>query len=181
MTSLQTQQDIIVGVFTSESSAQQAVAQLRADGFAENDIHVVADQDHQRNEPGDVSDNTVTRSTSGLWVGALIGAVCGLLVGVVLGSGLVPLPSLLSGVGPVGNILIFAFIGAALGMLGGSMAGMTQARQETKGLEKAVEAGYWLVSLANVDTNAARAALGKVGALDLRVQTPKHETVQRKA
>lgn len=180
MTTQPAQQDVIVGIFNSEESAQQAVVQLRAEGFADNDVQLVKDKDQQRNEPGHISDDTVTRSTGGLWVGALIGIVCGLFVGVVVGSGFVPLPELVSGIGSIGIILLFCFAGAALGMLAGSMVGMTQARQETKGLEKAVEAGYWLVSLAHADMNAARAALKKVGALDLRVQSPKQETVQNK-
>jgi predicted lipid-binding transport protein (Tim44 family) len=165
--------DIAVGVFRSEAAARQAVAQLRAQGFDQEAIHVVADEDEQqRNEPGNISDNTITHSRGGLVVGALIGAVAGLLIGVVLSSGLVPLPDLVAGIGPVGMIIGVMACGAALGMLGGSMGGLGQARQETKGLEKQLDVGRWLVSLNHPDTEAARAALQKVGADDLRVQTP---------
>jgi len=173
-------QDIAVGVFRSEAAARQAVAQLRAEGFDEADITLVAETDNQRNEPGEVSDKTITRSNGGLAVGALIGAVVGIFVGVVLSSGLVPLPDLVRNVGTLGMILAGAAIGAALGALGGSMAGMTQTRQETKGLEKAVEAGGWLVSLISPDADAARMALRKVGATDLRVQSPTPEPVRPK-
>lgn len=166
-------QEIAVGVFRSEAAARQAVAQLRAEGFDQGAIHVVADEDeHQRNEPGNISDNTVTRSRGGLAVGALIGAVVGLIIGVVLSSGLVPLPNLVAGIGPLGMIIVVMACGAALGMLGGSMGGLGQARQETKGLEKQVDMGRWLVSIDHPDAEAARAALHKVGAEDLRVQTP---------
>lgn len=175
-----TKHDITVGVFGSEASARQAVAQLRAEGFEESEISVVADTDQQRNEPGEVSDNSITRSNGGLVVGALIGGVVGLLIGVVLGSGLLPLPGLVAGFGPISMILTGIAIGAALGALGGSMAGMTQARQETKGLERAVQAGKWLVSLDHPDTSAAHAALRKVGATDLRVQSPTPQPVKPK-
>lgn len=173
--------DVTVGVFRSEAAAKQAVAQLRAQGFDESTVHVVADTDHQRNEAGDISDKNVTRSNAGYIVGALIGAVVGLLIGVVLSSGLVPLPELIRGVGPIGMILILTAIGTALGALGGSMAGLNQAHQTTKGLEKAVESGRWLVSLEHHDVNAARGALQKVGAVDMRVQSPESEPVKPKS
>lgn len=181
MATASSKNDMTVGVFRSEAAAKQAVAKLRAQGFDEAHVNIVADTENQENEPGNISSQTVTRSNGGYVVGALIGAVAGLLVGVVLGSGLVPLPALVGGMGPVGMIIAVTILGAALGALGGSMAGLGQARQETKGLEKAVEAGRWLISIDHPDANAARAALQQAGAVHMRVQTPENQPVKPKA
>lgn len=181
MTQTQLEKVITVGVFNSQAAAQQAVAQLRNQGFGAADVQTVAEDQPETNEPGNVKAKTVTKSYKGLVIGAIIGGVIGALIGLLFGNGTIPFMQndLIQALGTGGMILVGLFIGVALGTLGGSMSGLSWAQQETKGLEKSVEAGQWLVTLQNTDTEAARAALRKVGAIDLKTQTPKPAQVNR--
>jgi hypothetical protein len=162
------------GVFVSEAAAGAALEQLVHKGYGRDDLTVVAEPQPEVNEPGDVSDRTVTRSYSGLVIGTTVGAVAGALIGLLLALGAVPLPNieLLNILSPLALTLLCAAAGAALGILAGSMAGLSQVRQEAKGLAHEVEAGAWLVSLRHHDPAIAAADLRAAGAIDMRVQTP---------
>jgi|GEM_PF-1922796 hypothetical protein len=178
MSSGTTDNYITVGVFADEVHARQAVRNLEAKGFESSQLHVIADTENQKNEPGDVSDNAITRSNYGLVAGGLIGLVAGILLGTVLSSGLVNLPPFLHDLGTFGVFILVALVCIALGILLGSMSGLGMTREGTVGLIKQVEAGRWLLSIENADIEQARTALKQAGALELRVQSDKPEPIQ---
>lgn len=156
MTQTQVDKTIVVGVFGSEEDAQRAVMQLHREGYSSDDIQTVAEKNPEPDEPGEVKAETVTKSYTGLIVGAAIGGVVGLVIGLLFG-----------GIWPVVGLII----GVALGVLGGSMGGLSWARQPTKGLEKVVQAGNWLVTIQSSDLAAAQASLRKAGAIGVKTQT----------
>jgi hypothetical protein len=171
MSSGTTDHQITVGVFADEARARQAVRRLEASGFDTTHLNVIADTEQQDNEAGNISDNSVTRSNSGLVAGALIGLLAGIMIGSVVVSGLVHLPDFLSGFGRFTLFVLIALVCAAFGILLGSMTGLGIAREGTVGLAKQVEAGRWLLSVDHMDSERARAALKEAGAIELRVQS----------
>lgn len=182
MTQLDVEKIAVSGVFHDQSQATRAVDTLRSQGYTENDVTVVAEP-QEANEPGEVSDKTVTKSYKGMGIGLAIGLVLGGLLGLLFSNNVLPLPeiALVQLLGPFTLTLLGAMAGAAFGILGGSMIGLGFARQETKGLEKAVEGGRWVVSLRHSDPTAARQALQAAGATTVTMQTSEVETIKQNA
>jgi hypothetical protein len=171
------------GVFADESTARQAMQALQGSGFAANDVHLVAEERPERNEPGEVSDKAVTKSGQGLMIGLIAGALIGAALGFFLGQpgGVLGGVELVQFLGPVAMAVLCAAVGAALGILAGSMTGLGQTRQEAKGLAKEVQHGRWLVSLYHTDPSQAAQQLRDAGAIDVLTQSPQAQPLKSEA
>lgn len=183
MTQRELEKVSITGVFADESAARRAMQALQGSGYGAKDVHIVAEERHERSEPGEVSDKAVTKSGQGLMIGLIAGAVIGAAIGFFLGQpgGVLAGVELVQFLGPVVMAVLSAAVGAALGILAGSMSGLGQTRQEAKGLAKEVQHGRWLVSLHHADANQAAQQLRDAGAIDVLVQSTQSRPLKSEA
>ena len=153
----------VVGVFRNDDAAKAALQKLDAAGFPADSVGVVADNVRQAREVAGSSSPTA----------AIIGAVIGGLVG--LGFGLASGMSVNGAAAIVGGVIMFAIIGAFIGLLAGR-ARVLEPRGEK--YQRAVDLGDALVTIrcAEGQQEQARRALQTAGATAVRVEgTP--ETV----
>lgn len=130
----------VVGVFKDQSKAQQAVADLRAMGYTEEQIGVVS-----QNPDGTTDSHTKAEegAAAGLATGAGIGALWGLGI----------LSNVLPGIGPaifggtLGVILSSAAAGAAAAGIGGALVGMGIPDEDAKYYEGEFQAGHTIVTV----------------------------------
>ncbi len=172
----------VVGVFTSEMMAQNAITNLQAAGFDPNTIGVIA---RNNKSVDNITSTTGTKAGEGAASGAVTGGVLGGLAGLLVGLGALVIP----GVGPViaGGALATALgsagataaataaTGAAIGVVGGGIVGgligLGIPENEARIYNEHFMAGDILVSIA-AGARAAEAQniMMQSGAVDLRNQ-----------
>lgn len=144
----------VTALFTSHAAAQQAIAALRAAGFAEGTIGVIGpDRDglhtaqHQAEHVGEsyAGEGAVAGVAAGAGIGALWGL--GILAGAIPAIG----PAIAGGTLAV--ILSSAAAGAAAAGLGGSLIGLGIPKEEAEYFESEVVAGNTLVTVSAGDRN----------------------------
>jgi len=144
----------VVGVFENRTQAEQAVAELKRVGFADDDIAVVMKHEGQATTVN-VSDPDKARAArvSGetqAEEGATAGAVTGGVVGGLLA---VAAPLLIPGIGPVLSLgtLAGAIFGAVAGAAGGgvigALVGLDFPEEEARFYESELKAGRILVGV----------------------------------
>lgn len=138
----QVSSDTIIGVFENQSDAQQAIAELRRQGYTEDQIGVVSKQ-------GD--NTTATDSMTNAEKGAVAGAATGAGIGALWGLGI--LSNVLPGIGPaifggtLGVLLSSAAAGAAAAGIGGALAGVGIPEEDTKYYEEEFNSGRTIVTV----------------------------------
>ncbi|HEX6107665.1 MAG TPA: YsnF/AvaK domain-containing protein [Gemmatimonadales bacterium] len=143
----------VVGLFTERRHAEQAIRDLKAAGFSEEQIGVAM---QNRDEQQNLIDETGSQAAEGAAKGAVSGGIVGGLVG-LLGSLLIP------GVGPivVGGVLAStvtgAGIGAATGGLIGALMGLGVPEEDAQHFDQGIRSGGILVTV-NSDHRVAEAA-----------------------
>lgn len=163
-----------IGLFSSRTAAEEALAQLVAGGYPESSL--------QLRRP---SDAPLARYASGLLVGTLGGGIAGLVLGIIAGflvSRAAPL------VGPVDdNTVPFVIIGifAVFGFFGGSTAGALFAicavSDPAQFLNQELQSGHYLLGVpvtGRLEENLAESALDAAGADDVIFLTHS-ETLER--
>jgi len=156
---------VVVGVFEDENRARQAVEDLRAAGFRDDQIGYAV----RGNEGGQTT--TVTRDDGGnAGGGAVTGAVSGGILGTILGAAAA---LLIPGIGPVvaggilGAALTGAAVGAAAGGLLGALTGMGVPEEEANYYNTEFESGRTIVTVqAGNRGQEAQAILRRNGAYD---------------
>lgn len=134
-----------VGVFESKERADQAVADLKAAGFAEGKIGVVhRDADGKTVKTGAADD---TYAEEGAVAGAVAGAAGGGLVGLGILAGVIPVIGPVIALGTLGTILLNAAGGAALIGLTGALVGWGIPEEDAEFYEKEVQNGRYLVTV----------------------------------
>lgn len=98
--------DLILGVFTSSTDAEDAIEQLSDIGYYTKDISIVMRNTQEARDVVDSTDATLADSTV---AGATTGGVLGGLAGLLIGIGAVTIPG-------IGAILIGGPLAAALGL-----------------------------------------------------------------
>lgn len=148
----------VVGVFRSDDAARKALRQLDGAGFPPDRVGVVAGNVRQARE---VAGSFSPR-------GAVIGAVIGALIG--LGLALAVNTAGSQGVAIGGAMVMFAAIGAFIGVLAGRGKGLKAHDYEK--YERVVHKGDALVTIrcAAADQARAREALTAAGATAVRVE-----------
>lgn len=161
----------VVGVFEDQDRARQAVEDLRASGFSDDQIGYA-----MRGGEGGETTTTVTedRDAGDAAGGALGGAVTGGILGTILGAAAA---LLIPGVGPViaggilGAALTGAAVGAAAGGLIGALTSMGVPEEEARYYQGEFEAGRTIVTVQAGDRQQeAIAILRRNGAYDATTQ-----------
>jgi len=162
--SVQTEGGTVVGLFEDQPSAEQAIQQLKAAGFSEQQIGVaVRDRDQQQS----LTENTGTQAAEGATKGAVGGGVLGGVIGLLAGVGALAIP----GIGPIiaggalASTLAGAGIGAAAGGLMGALVGMGIPEEDARHFEQGFQQGGVLVTVqAGARGEDARSVLEQSGA-----------------
>ena len=110
--------NLITGLFDSEVSAENAVAELKQIGYTQNEISIIM---KDRNAAADFAEEVgASRTMEGIGTGAAIGGTLGAVLGGILAVGSITIP----GVGfLVGGALASMLAGAGAGGLAGSLLG----------------------------------------------------------
>lgn len=172
----------VVGVFTTEMMAQNAINNLRLAGFDPNSIGVIA---RNNKSVDNVTTSTGTKAGEGAASGAVTGGFLGGLAGLLVGLGALVIP----GIGPViaGGALATALgtagataaataaTGAAIGVVGGGIVGgligLGIPESEARVYNERFMAGDILVSVAaGGRAGEAQNIMTQSGAVDLRNQ-----------
>jgi len=138
----------VAGLFRTRAGAEQAIRDLRAAGFQDDEIGLVA-----RRESGEVERTTGSGDTmaeEGGAAGAIAGAGIGAAIGFGVLAGAVPVigPALVGGT--LGVILSNAVAGAAVIGVAGALIGWGIPEEDARYYEGEVKAGRYLVT---VDAN----------------------------
>jgi len=151
-----------VGVFQTRDAAERAVADLRAAGYRDDQIGLVA---------RDSGGNTVrtdgagdTHAAEGAAVGAAAGAGALALGSLAVTFGVIPVIGPILAVGPLAAALISAGAGAAAGGVAGALIGYGIPEEDAKYYEGEVQAGRYVVTVDAGDRHAdARAVYTRHG------------------
>ena len=144
----------IAGLFRDRETAERAIQDLKDAGFRGDQIGIVM---RDRNEQGEMVEQTGTHAATGAVSGIVGGGILGGLVGFLLGIGALAIP----GIGPVvaggalasalgvagGTAAAGAGIGAAAGGIVGALIGMGIPETEARHFEAGVRAGGVLVTV----------------------------------
>ena len=106
----------VVGLFRSKDQAEEAIRELRARDFDDEDISLVAKNDEESGEGGD-GEEGVSYESQNLADGTATGGAIGGLTGLLAGAGALLIP----GIGPI--IAAGPLAGALTGIVTGGIAG----------------------------------------------------------
>jgi len=145
----------IVGVFSNESEASNAIQQLKDAGFSTDDISVVS---KNRKDVKHISEETGTKAPEGLATGAATGGVVGGVAGLLAGLGLAAIPVFgpIMAAGPIAVTLAGAAAGAGAGGLVGGLIGLGIPEDEAREYETNVNEGNILVMVDSAAGNRSR-------------------------
>jgi hypothetical protein len=135
----------VAGVFATRDGAERAIRDLRAAGFRDDQIGMVA-----RNTEGKVERTTgsgETMAEEGAAAGAIAGAGVGAAIGFGVLAGVIPVigPAIVAGT--LGTILTNAVAGAAVAGLVGALVGFGIPEEDARYYEGEVKAGRYLVTV----------------------------------
>lgn len=145
---------VVAGLFRDRERAAQAIRDLRALGFAPEEIGAAM---RDRSEQGELVADTSLRAVGAAASGAAGGGVLGGVIGLLVGAGVLAIP----GVGPVvaggvlastlgvvgGTAAAGAGIGAATGGILGALIGMGIPHEDARFFERGVREGGTLVTV----------------------------------
>ena len=100
--------DIILGIFSNTDTAEDAIEELKEEGYDAKDISIVM---RDSDEAQTVATNTGASVADGAASGAVTGGALGALAGLLVGIGAIALPG-------IGGLLIGGPLAAALGLTG---------------------------------------------------------------
>lgn len=162
------QQEVIVGVFADREKAQQAVNQLRAAGFREDQIGVAA-RDGKKVKGATKVKGEGTKVEEGAVAGLAAGAGVGALWGLGIVAGILPAIGPAIAGGTLAAILSSTAAGAAVATLAGALIGLGIPEEEAEFYEKEFQSGKIIVTVkAGRRTAKAREILSRHGAYDIK-------------
>jgi hypothetical protein len=149
------ERETIVGVFEDRTAAIRAVSDLRAAGFTDREIGVIArrGETEVHTGPADEPPGTGSMWDTGAATGAAAGAGIGILWALGIAAGILP------GIGPVvaggilGSVLASAAGGAVVGGILGALIGLGVPEDEARYYESEVHSGRTLVAVRASDRN----------------------------
>ena len=159
----------VFGIYSSASSAEQAVDTLIRAGYSDSDISVLLPDDestkafaHEKN----------TKAPEGTATGVATGGVIGGTLGLLAGIGALAIPGVgpLIAAGPIMASLAGLGVGGAVGGVVGALVGMGIPEYEAKRFEGAVKDGGTLLSVhcdTSEEVSKAKDLLKSTGARDI--------------
>jgi hypothetical protein len=153
--------------------ASNVVSELKAAGFASNDISVLMPD---KTGTRDFAHEHHTKAPEGAIAGAGAGGVVGGALGWLAGIGTLAIPGVgpFVAAGPIMAALSGAAVGAAVGGVGGLLIGLGMPEYEAKRYEGKIQGGNVLVSVHSEnsdDTKRAREIFERAGAEDIATST----------
>jgi hypothetical protein len=158
-----------VGIFSSHQAAENALTELRDDGFAMSQVSVIAQNAERLEQSSQIGATQVqdltdaNQSEEGAKTGAATGGVLGGVTGLLVGLGTLAIP----GVGPVmlagatataiATTLTGGAIGAAAGSLVGGLIGLGIPEERAQVYHDHVVRGNYLVIVDGTDADILRA------------------------
>lgn len=156
------EQKVVIGVFRSQREAEQAVNELRRQGFSNQEINIVSKK-HSENETEFVEDDVTD--------GALTGGTLGGIGGLLLGAGALAIPGLgpIVAVGPIAA----ALSGAVAGGVAGGLIDWGIPEEVSRRYESSVKQGGILTVIRTSSATIDKAAsiLRQNGAQDVETHT----------
>src|ERR1700692_170324 len=159
----------VFGIYHNANQAERVVERLRAEGFSNDDISVLL-QDNQGSK--DFAHKKDTKAPEGATTGVTAGGVIGGTLGVLAGIGAIAIPGVgpFIAAGPIMGGLAGLGVGGAVGGLIGALVGMGIPEYEAKRYEGRVKNGGVLLSV-HCDTSEqikrAKELLKNTGAEDI--------------
>jgi uncharacterized protein (TIGR02271 family) len=152
-----------VGVFATREAADRAVADLRAAGYSDDQIGVVAKDSSGKTVK---TDGAGDNAAEGAAIGAAAGAGAMALGSLALSFGVIPVIGPILAVGPLAAALISAGAGAAAGSLTGALIGWGIPEEDAKYYEGEVKAGRYVVTVQAGGRTDSRTVFAKHGGYD---------------
>jgi len=134
-----------VGVFQSREAAERAVTDLRAAGYRDDQIGLVAKNASGKTVRTDGAGDT--NAAEGAAIGAAAGAGAMALGSLAVTFGVIPVIGPILAVGPLAAALISAGAGAAAGGIAGALIGWGIPEEDAGYYEDEVKAGRYLVTV----------------------------------
>lgn len=159
----------VFGIYRSREHAEEAVDELRADGFRTEDVSVLM-QDNSGTK--DFAHEKHTKAPEGAATGAGTGAAVGGTLGLLAGIGALAIPGLgpFIAAGPIMGALAGVGTGGVVGGLIGALVGMGIPEYEAKRYEGMLKEGGILLSVHCDDSDwvkRAKNVLERTGAEDI--------------
>jgi len=153
------------GVFATREAADQAIAALKAAGYRDDQIGMIA-KDASGNTTHTDGDGNNYAGT-GAAVGMAAGAATGAAIGAGVAMGVIPVIGPVLAIGTLGTVLLNAAGGAAIASLAGALVGYGIPEEDAQYYEGEVKAGRYLVTV-NADDRTAdvRSVYTKHGGYD---------------
>lgn len=160
---------VVYGIYPNRVSAENAVNQLKMDGFRNSDVSVLFSTSGSTK---DFAHENSTKTPEGATTGALSGATVGGVLGWLAGIGSLAIPGAgpFIAAGPIMSALAGVGVGGTLGGLTGALIGLGMPEYEAKRYEGRVKDGGILLSVTADNSywaEKARKVLERTGAEDI--------------
>jgi hypothetical protein len=136
-----------VGVFHTREGAESAVSDLKAAGYRDDQIGLVAKDERGETVRMSGSGAEETNAGEGAAIGAAAGAGVMALSSLAVSFGVIPVIGPILAVGPLAAALISAAGGAAVGGVTGALIGWGIPEEDAKYYEGEVQAGRYLLTV----------------------------------
>jgi hypothetical protein len=133
---------ITVGVFETRAAAERAITDLKAAGYRDDQIGMVA-----KDTSGKVTRTGGDNSGEGAAIGAVAGAAATAGVGAAIMTGAIPVIGPVLALGPLAITLLNLAGGAVAGGLIGALVGMGIPEEDARYYEGEVAAGRYVVTV----------------------------------
>ena len=158
-----------VGVFATRAAADKAIADLKAAGYRDDQIGLVAKDSSGKTVRTDGAGDTY--AGEGAAVGAAAGAGALALGSLAVSFGVIPVIGPVLAMGPLAAALVSAGAGAAAGGLAGALIGWGIPEEDARYYEGEVQAGRYVVTVDAGSRTDARTLFAKHGGYDRATAT----------
>jgi hypothetical protein len=152
-----------VGVFHTRDAADRTISDLKAAGYRDDQIGLVAKNESGKTVRTDGSGAEETNAGEGAAIGAAAGALGGAAVGAGIIAGVIPVIGPVLAIGTLGTVLLNAAGGAAIAGIAGALIGWGIPEEDAKYYEGEVRSGRYLVTVQCGQGDDARDILNRHG------------------
>lgn len=167
-----------VGVFETRAAAERAVADLRAAGYRDDQISIIA-----RDERGNTVHTDATghnNAADGAALGVATGAGVAALGSLAVSFGVIPVIGPILAAGPIAAAVLSGATGAAVGGIAGALIGSGIPEEDARFYEEEVKAGRYVVSVHGDRAADASAVYTRHGGYDRSTANAAGRTIQVK-